>query len=224
MAPPLRWGLCVPRTSCYLRTDERARPAVLLFFAEARDRATLLALLWVPPAFFTLGRGRAVPTVRLPGVFFEAVRLLLEALVDWDAGERTEVLRLEGDRDERAGVSPPEGAPFELAIRISRTSSTPVATAPRIMPARSSCLRAVRTLPMAPGRAAMFRRKAPFGRLWRQPPVPGNFDDDATITVIGPTPTALTRVPITLPFLERGAFHEGITAITPRGRARAQLT
>jgi hypothetical protein len=70
----------------------------------------------------------------------------------------------------------------------------------------------------------MFRRKAPFGRLWRHPPVPANFDEAATITVIGPTPTALARVRITLPFLERDAFHEGVTALTPHGRARAQLT
>ena len=224
MAPPLRWGLCVPRTSCYLRADGRARPEVLVFVAEARDRAVLFALPRVPPAFFTLGRARFVPTVRLPGVFFEAVRLFLEALVDWDTDERTEALRLEGDRDERAGALPPEGAPFEFAIRISRTSSTPVATAPRIMPARSSCLTAVRTLPMAPGRAAMFRRKAPFGRLVRKPPAPGNFDEAATITVIGPTLTALARVPIRLPFRARGPFHEGITALTPRARARAQLT
>lgn len=47
----------------------------------------------------------------------------------------------------------------------------------------------------------MFRRKTPFVRLRRQPPVPGNFDEAATITVAGPILIPLTRVPISLPFL-----------------------
>ena len=192
----------MPRLWCYLRADERGRPEVLVLVAEARDRAAFFALLRVPPAFFALGRDRSVPTVRLPRVFFEEARFLLAALPDRDSDERAEVFPPEGDLDERAGAFPPgEGALFELASRISRTSSIPVATAPRIMPARSSCLIALPTLPTALGSAAMFRRKAPFVRLWRQPRVPGSFDEAATITVTGPRLTPLARVPIALPFL-----------------------
>jgi hypothetical protein len=136
---------------------------VLRLVAEVRGRAAFFAFLWVPPAVLALGRDRSVPPVRLPRVFFEALRPFVTALPDRDPDEPTDALPPEGDRDERAGVSPPrEGASFELANRISRTSSIPAATVPRIMPARSSCLTAVRTLPTARCSATMFRREAPF--------------------------------------------------------------
>jgi hypothetical protein len=135
-----------------LGVDDRERPEVLVL--DARDRADFFAAR-VPLVFLALGRDRAV---RLAPVFFEAARLLLSAFFP--------VVLPDRDRDERAEVSPPrEVVAFEFANRISRTSSMPVATAPRITPARSSCLTAVRALPMARGRAAIFPGTAPFVRF-----------------------------------------------------------
>jgi hypothetical protein len=127
------------------------------------------------------------------------------------------------DRDERPEALPPrDGVPFELADRISRTSSVPAATAPRIMPARSSWRTAVRTPSTARCSVAIFRLEALFVRWWRQPPVPGNFDEAAKITVAGPTLIALTRVFIAFISPACGSPRQGITAFSPRGRARAR--
>jgi hypothetical protein len=138
-----------------LRADDRERPEVLVL--DARDRADFFAVR-VPLVFVALGRDRAGPAVRLAPAFFEAARLLLAAFFPVGLPDR--------DRDERAEASPPrEVVAFEFASRTSRTSSMPVATAPRIMPARSSCLTAARALPMARGRAAIFRGAVPFVRF-----------------------------------------------------------
>jgi hypothetical protein len=69
----------------------------------------------------------------------------------------------------------------------------------------------------------MLRLNTPCFRLRRQPPVLGNLDEAATMTVGGPTLTALANVLIVLPLFARGLPRWGITTLSPRGRGRARL-
>ena len=78
----------------------------------------------------------------------------------------------------------------------------------------------MRALATARG-TALLLNTLPF-RLWRRPPVPGNLDEAATMTVAGPTLIALVNVLIRLRLLARGLPRWGITALSPRGRGRAR--
>ena len=150
------------------RKDDSYRREDAVHLPEARDRVRRLALLLTPPVFVVAGEpDRFVAVVRAPRVFFAAVRLLGRLVPARDSDLEAErcpplVVRVgdfllaglpawgceEPDGADRPGLCR-DGVPLDPANRISRSSSRPAATAPSIMPARSTCLSARRPLATA---------------------------------------------------------------------------
>ena len=158
---PSKWARDFRKDDSYRREDAVRLP-------EARERVRRLALLLTPPVFVVAGEpDRFVAVVRAPRVFFAAVRLLGRLVPARDSDLEAErcpplVVRVgdfllaglpawgceEPDGADRPGLCR-DGVPLDPANRISRSSSRPAATAPSIMPARSTCLSARRPLATA---------------------------------------------------------------------------
>jgi hypothetical protein len=146
----------------HLVADDRERPSDLVRLAVARDRACALAVARTRPALFAAARDRdrLVAAVAVTRVFFVGPRLFFVARGGDFETERFPRLELpvrdalldgrsDRDREVIGEVRPSDGVPFEPSSRTSRSSSRPAATAPIIMVARSSCLKAPRAFAAA---------------------------------------------------------------------------